>query len=92
LESERLSESPALAVNTILRHAKPMQTDTQGLPRLDKSVLVVETLDTMTDDTAYWATQTPEARLAGVELLRRINYGAAACGRLQRVLEVVERK
>lgn len=81
-----------LASDLVVRHDAVMETDSQGLPRLDKSILVVETLETMTDDTAYWATQTPEARLAAVELLRRINYGPAACGRLQRVLEVVERE
>jgi len=68
-----------------------METDSKGMPRLDKTAIVVETLDTMIDDFAFWATQTPEARLAALELMRRINYGYAATGRLQRVLEVVER-
>lgn len=68
-----------------------MNTNRDPMPRLDKTVMVVETLDTMTDDSTFWASQTPEARLAGLELLRRINYGDAATGRLQRVLEVVER-
>ena len=74
-----------------MQHDNLMETDSKGMPRLDKTVMVVETLDTMTDDSAYWATQTPEARLAALELTRRINYGTAATGRLQRVLEVVER-
>lgn len=68
-----------------------METDSKGMPRLDKSAILAETLGTMTDDSTYWATQTPEARLAALELMRRINYGYAATGRLQRVLEVVER-
>lgn len=74
-----------------MQHDIPMQTDSKGMPRLDKTAIVVETLDTMTDDSAFWAKQTPEARLAALELMRRINYGHAATGRLQRVLEVVER-
>jgi len=37
------------------------------------------------DDRAFWAKQTPQARLRAMELLRRINYGKAATGRLQRV-------
>lgn len=68
-----------------------METDSRGMPRLDKTAIVVETLDALTDDSTYWATQTPQARLAALELMRRINYGHAATGRLQRVLEVVER-
>jgi hypothetical protein len=42
------------------------------------------------DDRAFWAKQTPQARLRAMELLRHINYGKAATGRLQRVLEVVQ--
>lgn len=60
--------------------------------RVDRKVLVVETLDTMTSDTDYWAERTPDERWAALELMRRINYGAAATARLQRVLEVVERE
>jgi len=43
-------------------------------------------------DIAYWKSQTPMARLRALEMMRRVNYGAAATGRLQRVLEVVQRK
>ena len=72
-------------------HDNLIETDSKGMPRLDKTAIMVETLDTMTDDSAYWATQTPAARLAALELMRRINYGDEALARLQRVLEVVER-
>ena len=43
-------------------------------------------------DKAYWAMQTPQARLRAMELMRRINYGKAAAGRLQRLLEIVQSK
>jgi hypothetical protein len=42
------------------------------------------------EDRAFWSKQTPQARLRAMELLRRINYGKAASGRLQRVLEIVQ--
>ena len=43
------------------------------------------------DDHEYWRSRTVEERLEYMEYLRRINYGDDATGRLQRVLEVVER-
>jgi hypothetical protein len=42
------------------------------------------------EDRAFWSKQSPQARLRAMELLRRINYGKAATGRLQRVLEIVQ--
>ena len=59
--------------------------------RLDRSVCQVESLVDATDDAKIWLARTPEERLAHLEFLRRLNYGDAACGRLQRVLEVVHR-
>ncbi|NWG33920.1 MAG: hypothetical protein HXY42_05720 [Chloroflexi bacterium] len=43
------------------------------------------------EEKAYWLSQSPYERLQHVELLRRINYGANATARLQRVLEITER-
>lgn len=59
--------------------------------RVDRTVLVIEALKTLTSDTDYWAERTPGERWAAVELMRRINYGAAATRRLQRVLEIAKR-
>lgn len=65
-------------------------------PRLDKRVLTMGTVDTLSengppDDQAYWATRTPAERVAAVEALRRINYGNhRTSARLQRVLEFAE--
>jgi hypothetical protein len=56
--------------------------------RLDRRAMSVATLTEAADDRRYWAGQTPQARLRAMELLRRINYGNAASGRLQRVLEI----
>ena len=43
-------------------------------------------------DKHYWLTRSVEERADQMELLRRINYGDQAAGRLQRVLEVIEGK
>lgn len=56
--------------------------------RLDRRVVSVASLAQADDERRYWARQTPQARLRAMELLRRINYGNAAAGRLQRVLEI----
>jgi hypothetical protein len=41
------------------------------------------------EDKEFWLRQTPNARLRAVQLMRQINYGKAASGRLQRLLEIV---
>ena len=62
-------------------------------PRLDRSAFEVTTFaQAEADDRAYWARQTPQARLRALELLRRINYGSAATERMQKIFEVVTRK
>ena len=57
-------------------------------PRVDRTALSVVDLDDDAEERAYWRSRTPAERLAHLELLRRINYGDAATGRLQRVLEL----
>jgi hypothetical protein len=59
-------------------------------PRVDRTAFsVVSSFEEAdAEDDAYWHSRTPAERLAHLELLRRINYGDAATGRLQRVLEV----
>jgi hypothetical protein len=43
-------------------------------------------------DKEYWRTQSPQARLAALELVRQVAYGYdPAFARLERILEVVER-
>jgi hypothetical protein len=59
--------------------------------RVDRTALSVAKLtDQPDDDDAYWFSRTPQERLAALELMRRITYGPAASGRLQRILEVID--
>lgn len=61
------------------------------MPRLDKSVVTIGTLDETSERRRYWHSRTPAERLAAIEQMRRINYGEhAATARLQRFLEVAE--
>jgi hypothetical protein len=60
--------------------------------RLDRGVISVVSLAEADDDPYYWSRQSLQARLRHAELLRRIYYGKAAAGRLQRVFEVVQQK
>jgi hypothetical protein len=60
--------------------------------RVDRRVLSVISFAEADDDRQYWMRQSINARLHHMELLRRINYGSAATGRLQRLLEVVQSK
>jgi len=59
--------------------------------KIDKTMFSVVSLAESSEDKAYWLAKSPTDRLRQVETLRRINYGHSATGRLQRVLEVVER-
>ncbi len=61
------------------------------IPRLDKNTLSIHTLSESLTDKAYWLSRTPEERFAHVQYLRWVNYGDQAAGRLQRVLEIIER-
>src|SRR5207249_3727112 len=59
--------------------------------RVNRKVLTVTSLEAPGNDLAFWKRQTPGARFQAMELLRRINYGQAACtARLKRVLEVAQ--
>lgn len=59
--------------------------------RLDKTVVVVQSLDEPPDDIVYWASKTPAERLEALELMRQIAYGYdPATTRLERVLEIAD--
>jgi hypothetical protein len=68
----------------------PMNEPSDPEPRVDRTVFsVVSSFEEAdAEDDAYWHSRTPAERLAHLELRRRINYGDAATGRLQRVLEL----
>lgn len=63
-----------------------LQTDL----RLDKTKIAVVSSFDNSDEKEYWLSRTPEERIAHIEYLRHINYGAEAAKRLQRILEVVK--
>lgn len=61
--------------------------------RMDKTVLTVVSLHDPSDENEYWHRQTPEARLAALELMRQVMYGYdPSTDRLQRLLTVIQRK
>ncbi len=60
--------------------------------KIDRTQFVVESLDKMTPDVHYWRTRSVQERFEALQFLRLLNYGPAAAGRLQRVLEVVEQE
>ncbi|HEX6750325.1 MAG TPA: hypothetical protein VF092_23730 [Longimicrobium sp.] len=62
----------------------------ESLPRLDKKAFSVVPAFEEDEEIEYWLTRTPIERLRHVETLRRMNYGALATARLQRVLELVK--
>ena len=43
-------------------------------------------------DRRYWWSRSPEERRRAVETLRQRNYGDAASGRVERVLEITRRR
>ena len=58
------------------------------LPRLDRSVLTVTTLQRSdSEDRAYWRSRSPLERLEALELMRQVVYSYdPATARLQRIL------
>jgi hypothetical protein len=65
--------------------------DTTSEPQINKTAFQVSSLTEESDEKAYWLSRTPQERLRHIEYLRRINYGSRTAGRLQRVLEVIQR-
>jgi len=59
--------------------------------RVDRTKLVVGSLDDPEKAAHYWRSRPPEERMAALEHLRQVMYGYDPTAlRLQRVLEVVE--
>ena len=69
-----------------------MESNPLSKLKIDRSTMSVVALTDESDDKAYWLARTPHERLRQVEILRRINYGPRAARRLQRILEITERK
>ena len=71
---------------------KSMNVDT-NLLKMDKTSVVISSLDEPTDEIIYWSTRTPIERIAAIELMRQIIYGYdPTTTRLQRVLTITERE
>ena len=70
---------------------KSMAIDTNHL-KVDKTSMVISSLDEPTDEIVYWSTKTPIERMAAIELMRQIIYGYDPTStRLQRVLTITQR-
>lgn len=94
-EYEDLMARPELRIRRILPPTdiiEAMDSSLLSKLKVDRSALSVSTLTDESDEKAYWLRCTPYERLKQVEILRRINYGHRATARLQRVLEIIERK
>ena len=70
---------------------KSMTIDTNHL-KVDKTKMVISSLDEPADEIVYWSTKTPIERMAAIELMRQIIYGYDPTStRLQRVLTIAQR-
>jgi hypothetical protein len=74
--------------STESEHESPLQSI-----RMDKTAFSVVSLsEADSADKAFWAAQSPTARLQALEVMRQVAYGYdPATTRLERVLEVAER-
>jgi hypothetical protein len=62
------------------------------IPELDRTVAAVFKREDDDEDVGYWLAQTSQARLAALEINRRVLYGYDDSERLQRVLEITRRE
>lgn len=61
------------------------------LPRLNKKVISVSSLDDIEEEKKFWASKGPLERIEAIELQRRMVYGHdRVTSRLQRLLETSE--
>jgi len=59
--------------------------------KMDKTQFSMADLWDETDETAYWQTQTPQARLEALELMRQMMYGYdPSTARLERFFEFAQ--
>lgn len=63
----------------------------EKIPRLNKKILRITSLDDTEEERQYWLSRSPSERIEAVEINRRMVYGEdRATSRLQRFLEVAE--
>lgn len=64
----------------------------KDLPKLDKSVISIDSLDSIGDENEHWRKKSTLERLRAIEINRRMVYGTdRATSRLQRFFEVAQR-
>jgi hypothetical protein len=60
--------------------------------KINRNVINITSISE-SDEKEYWLAQTPEKRLEAIEMMRQVAYGYDEnSARLQRVLEIAERK
>jgi hypothetical protein len=60
--------------------------------KIDKTRVVIGSLDDPTDEKAYWLEKLPAERMAAIETMRQIVYGYdPSTTRLQRVFTITQR-
>ena len=65
--------------------------DMDKLPRLDKKIVNVTSLDDIEEEKKYWFSKSPLERIEAIEVNRRMIYGQdRVTSRLQRVFETSE--
>ena len=68
-----------------------MESDS-NLFKIDKTSVVISSLNEPNDEISYWLTKTPIERMAAIEVMRRIVYGYdKSTSRLQRVFTITQR-
>jgi hypothetical protein len=61
------------------------------LPRLNKKIVNVTSLDDIEEEKKYWFSKTPLERVEAIEINRRMIYGQdRIASRLQRFFEIAE--
>jgi hypothetical protein len=66
--------------------------DSVNFPRLDKTLLSVNSLNEPSDEKQFWLSKIPYERLEAIEIMRQIIYGYdPSTTRLQRLFEVTQR-
>ena len=61
------------------------------LPRINKKVIKITSLDNTEEEKQFWLSKTPLERLEAVEINRRMIYGETrTTSRLQKVIEIAK--
>jgi hypothetical protein len=63
----------------------------ENIPRLNKKIVKVTSLDDIEDEKRYWMTKNPLERIEAIEINRRMIYGQdRVTSRLQRFFETAQ--